>query len=713
MAAQVTDTEEDLHAVTRVVLALTGADDDLTGDAANAALADAGIGPDTRRLLMAALGPPPGRPTVTELRRGLEAAAAALSEPRAEAGGLARLFRELHGRRVTRTALWYVGASVAIVEATNLFVPMLGAPPDVVRLLAIAAFCGLPVALVLAWTFDVAPAMHTAVPRWLRLGLITGVALLSFAAAAAIWRGGSSGGSARAASPPEVVADPAHVAIGTFAAIGGDNDIATFADQLQVRLIDGLSAAAPSGSTPGQLRVLSLAGVLPFTRGEVMVDSLRDARGVGTLLHGSVEQVGEVIRVRIRLIDTRSGNQIHTARIDALDRVTLLGAVADSVADLIRETLGPVMRQRMRLLETRSPAAFDRLVWAKQRAADFDLAFDRSDYSSAHDMLNDADSALVAAERLDPRWIEPILDRARLDKRRARIAHVLRDTAATIAAIGNGIAHVERALAIAPEDSRALELRGDLVQHRLLLAAPVTEQENRRLLAMAERDLLESLVGSHAPAGALRMLSELAGSDGRMQEAVQYGRRAYASDPFMEQARFTVFRLFEYSFALRDDAGAAQWCAEGRRRFVAPIFDDCRLALAAWSDHPLGADSLWILVESELHGQPAPLRALLEPRLHAVAAAVLVRAGLADSARAVLHGARVRDTTAGTLRAAVGAFMLLGEPDSAATVIAELMRRHPAEARRLRDLPELRPAWNEPRLRDVLETAVRSAEPRP
>lgn len=709
MAARLTDTEEDLHAITRVVLALIGADDHLTGAAANAALEDAGIGSEARRLLMAALGPASGRPSVAELRRGLESAAAALSEPRAEASGLTRLFRELHGRRVTRTALWYVGASVAIVEAANLFVPMLGAPPDVVRLLAITAFCGLPVALVLAWTFDVAPAMHTAVPRWLRLGLITGVAVVSFAAAAAIWRGGSTGGSARAEPPPESVADPAHVAVGTFDAIGGDADIATFADQIQVRLIDGLSAAAPSGSTPGQLRVLSLAGVMPFTRGEVMVDSLRAARGVGTLLHGSVEQVGEVIRVRIRLVDTRTGNQIHTARIDALDRVTLLDAVADSVADLIRETFGPVMRQQMRLLETRSPAAFDRLVWAKQRAAEFDLAFDRSDYAAANAVLDDADSALVAAERLDPRWIEPLLDRARLDKRRARIAHVLRDTAATIVAIRDGIAHVEHALAIAPEDARALELRGDLRQLRLHLAAPATEQEVRRLRAMAERDLLESLVGSHAPAGALRMLSELAGSDGRMQEAVQYGRRAYASDPFMEQARFTVFRLFEYSFALRDDAAAAHWCAEGRRRFVAQIFDDCRLALAAWADHPLRADSLWILVESELHGQPAPLRALLEPRLHVVAAAVLARAGLADSARAMLNRGRQRDASAGTLRAAIGAFTLLGEPDSAAAVIDELVRRHPGEGRRLRDLPELRPAWDEPRLKVVLETAGRSA----
>src|SRR5688572_9025846 len=41
---------------------------------------------------------------------------------------LARLWGELRDRRVTRTLLWYAGASVAVVEAANVFVPIPGAP---------------------------------------------------------------------------------------------------------------------------------------------------------------------------------------------------------------------------------------------------------------------------------------------------------------------------------------------------------------------------------------------------------------------------------------------------------------------------------------------------------------------------------------------------------------------------------------------------------
>ena len=714
IAAQLTDTEEDLHAITRVVLALVGANDDLTGPAAEAALSRAGVPADARRLLMAALGPAAGRPSVYELRAALELGVATLTQsapPRRT--GMAGLIDELRGRRVTRTALWYVGGSVAVVEAANVFLPLLGAPDGIVRLLAIIAVCGLPLALTLSWTFDVAPAGQSSARQWPRLALIGGAAALSLGAAVVIWR--SSAGSQTVIEPLEP-AHPAHIAVLEFNTIGGDAELASFAAQLQVRLIDGLSMAAMNIPTTRArpLRVLSHAGVLPFARQSGAVDSLRAARRVGTVLEGTIIQSAGTMRVSVRLIDTETHDQIGTdsTRFQTGDRIALLDAVADAVLRLVRERLGPVVQEHMRLLETRSHDAFDRLTWANVQLDEFDEAFARGDFSAAERMLDDADSLLAEAEQHDARWIEPIVERGKLARRRVRIARARDDT--IMSAIERGIAHAERALSLNPSDPRALVLRGELRQYILQVARPTDDDAVERIRAAAEQDLRASLVGNPAPAKPLRILSELAGSAGRLDEALSYGKRAYEQDPFMEQVQITVFRMFEYSFAAGKDEEAAEWCEQGRRRFLqmansqanSQVFHDCRLALGAWSDvRPLAVDSAWALAAAELDAYPASIRQGIGARLHAMVAAVLARRGQADSARSVLRNARAsRDMTGGVLRATAGVFGLLGEADSALATLQTLLRDSTTERRALPSAIELRPVLNDPRARALLAT---------
>jgi tetratricopeptide (TPR) repeat protein len=430
------------------------------------------------------------------------------------------------------------------------------------------------------------------------------------------------------------------------------------------------------------------------------------------VLAGTVEQTADGIGVRVRLVDTETGDQLHTssAHVSSNDRIALLDALADSVLRLVRTRLGDVVRDRMRLLETKQPAAFDRVVWATHRLKEFDLAFRQADYETAEDVLNDADSAFAAAERLDPQWLEPIVERGHLARPRARLARVRGDTSRIVPALQRGIAHAERALQLNPADARALQLRGELHHYHLQVAPPAQPAEADRIRDAAEHDLRASLIGNHYPAKPLRILSELAGSNGRMREALQHGERAYEADPFMDEVQYTVFRLFEYSFALRQDAAAARWCGEGRKRFALPtivVFDDCRLALGAWSDaYPLTVDSAWTLVDAEVSAFHASQRTALEPRLHAMVAAVLIRHDNQDSARVLLRTARSRDASVGLLRAAAGAYGLLGEPDSALVMLQTLLQRTPAQRRALQHAVELRSVAADPRIRALLDASA-------
>ncbi len=71
---------------------------------------------------------------------------------------LKRLARELKRRKVYRVAIVYAAVAFVIWGAAEQLVPGLALPPWVFRLIILLTILGFPVALVLAWAYDVTPA---------------------------------------------------------------------------------------------------------------------------------------------------------------------------------------------------------------------------------------------------------------------------------------------------------------------------------------------------------------------------------------------------------------------------------------------------------------------------------------------------------------------------------------------------------------------------
>ena len=65
--------------------------------------------------------------------------------------------RELRRRKVIRATIAYAIAGVGIAEGAAIFLPPLGAPAWVPNIIAVIVVLGFPVALVLAWAFDIVP----------------------------------------------------------------------------------------------------------------------------------------------------------------------------------------------------------------------------------------------------------------------------------------------------------------------------------------------------------------------------------------------------------------------------------------------------------------------------------------------------------------------------------------------------------------------------
>lgn len=73
-------------------------------------------------------------------------------------GSFQDFVQELKRRRVFRAGAWYAGASFVVLQAADLVLPALGASGWWLSALVVAALLGFPVALALAWAFDVTAA---------------------------------------------------------------------------------------------------------------------------------------------------------------------------------------------------------------------------------------------------------------------------------------------------------------------------------------------------------------------------------------------------------------------------------------------------------------------------------------------------------------------------------------------------------------------------
>jgi len=70
---------------------------------------------------------------------------------------LRSFFHELRRRKVIRAMVAYLVVGAGIAEGATIFLPPLGVPVWVPNMVAILVVLGFPVAMVLAWMFDIVP----------------------------------------------------------------------------------------------------------------------------------------------------------------------------------------------------------------------------------------------------------------------------------------------------------------------------------------------------------------------------------------------------------------------------------------------------------------------------------------------------------------------------------------------------------------------------
>jgi TolB-like protein len=568
------------------------------------------------------------------------------------------------------------------------------APAD--RYPSVAEFAG-----ALAAPGDVEPRPNRrswAVGAGLMLGLTLGIGGLAWLAHRQPQTGGGADGRD---------SDPTHVAVLYFDDQSEGGSMRSVAGGLTEDLIDAL------GQVP-ELHVISPNGVRPFLGRHAPPDSIGRALKAGTLVGGSVERSGDVLRVTVRLIDAPSGVQLQsrTLQYPLGDLFTLQDTLAQEVSRFLRERLGQEILLRERRKGTRSVAAWERLQDGERSRQEARTLRAQGDPAAADRALRVADSLFALAGALDPGWPDPFVLRGWLAVDRMQLSDIKPADSVRLW-FQEGLDQADQALRDHPAYPSALELRGTL-RFRHWLAGGSDSLELQR----AEQDLRAAAVPDNPTLPRTwGTLSALLQASGQLAEANLLARRAYEADAYLADSPQLLFRLYYTSRDLGRDAEASRWCETGYNRFPSDWhFTFCRLSLLARSDSVPGTREAradipraWQMLAQLERLTPPEDRAAL-PRWQIRVAGVIGRAGLRDSAEAVIRRARALAPTDREMDFyEAEARLMLGDRDAALTLLAHDLELNPQFREYTRVYPAFRPLWTDPRFQALVREPAKDS----
>jgi serine/threonine-protein kinase len=468
------------------------------------------------------------------------------------------------------------------------------------------------------------------------------------------------------------------VAVLYFKDLSPDKRLTYLADGLTESLTDQLSKVEA-------LDVVSTGGVGTFRDKDVPLDSIARAFEAGTLVEGSIAPEGKNVRVTMRLVDGNSEAQYdEKSVVESLSNpIALQTKLAEKLAIMLRGWMRDEIRFRTLRAGTQNPNAWSLVQRAEKLRKDADLVEQKGDQAGANRDLAQADTLLAEAASLDPAWPEPLVLRARVALRLERMTN---DPAEVTRLIDVGLAHANRAIALDPRDPDALEVRGTLQTRPIANALVKDQRKVDDLLRAAEKDLRMAIAINPTQAGALYLLSQIQYQKGANAiEAYTLAQRAYEADAYLTAAPQILWGLYSTSYDLGQFPNAKTWCDEAQRRFPHQVVATrCQLWIMTTKAVLADPAEAWRRAADYEASVPPQEREYYRREGQIVVAAVLARAGLADSARKVLVRARA-DRTIDPRGELMGyeAFVrtLLGDKKQAVAILQQYLTEHPEHRR--------------------------------
>lgn len=585
-------------------------------------------------------------------------------------------FSELRERRIVQILIGYAAAGWLLVEVVDQLVDRAIAPDPAYTVALVWYVGGFFASAIVGWYHGEKGRQKVSL---VEVGLLAIVVVAVLGASASLIGDYVARQEAVAAAGASSM-DLRRIAVRYFDDLSGDGEHGYLAGGLTDDLIDALGRVRT-------LDVVSRNGMEGF-RGQAGVgaDSVARALGAGTVLYGTVDAGGERVRLTVRVADGESGVEVLRASLEgSLSEVLLLREeLARRVSALLEEWLGEEIELRWDEEGPGDGRAWTLVQRAERAIRAMEAAHAGGDRDEMLAAYTRADGLLEEAETLDEGWAEPATLRAWAAYRRSQMAVEATEAARWLV---EGEAHTRRALDRSPNSARVLEIRGALRYRAWLQDVALGADEGEVLLRTARSDLERAVDIDSSRAIAHQLLSRLyADALHDVARASVAARTAYQEDPYLEAADTLVWRLFRFSWQQRQLNQARRWCEEGSRRFPAdPRFVRCELDLMTTTAAEPDVDGAWSLV-ARLDSLAAGGTGEESPAAGRImAAGVLARAGMPDSARAVLDRVRSDTTGAGDapeiliLEAEIRS-RVLGDQDGAVELLERYRAARPDEA---------------------------------
>ena len=223
------------------------------------------------------------------------------------ASAFRNFFRQLRERKVIRVALAYVVVGWVMMQVGEVTFEALGLPPWALTLLIVIVLLGFPIALALAWAFEVTP---------------DGI------------RKDSAGAEPAAESPPELDQSAPSIAVLPFDDMSEHGDQVYFCEGIAEEIMNALCKVA-------NLRVASRVTAFRFGGHSADVREIGRKLKVQTVLEGSVRKSGDQLRITAQLVKTADGYHLWSRQYDRRleDIFEIQEEIADSIANALSVTL--------------------------------------------------------------------------------------------------------------------------------------------------------------------------------------------------------------------------------------------------------------------------------------------------------------------------------------------------------------------------------------
>ncbi|PYK93665.1 MAG: adenylyl cyclase, partial [Verrucomicrobia bacterium] len=272
-------------------------------------------------------------------------------------------FGELKRRNVYKVAVAYAIVAWLLIQAASILFPTFEAPAWVMKVFIAAIALGFPIALIIAWAFELTPegikrtepgeelqSKPSRSRAWIYVVAIAGILSLG------LFFLGRLTAPTKQSAPGEISKS---IAVLPFESLSEDKSNAYFADGIQDEILARLSKIA-------DLKVISRTSTQRYKSAPNDLREIARRLGVANILEGSVQKVNDQVRVTVQLINALNDSHLWAETYDRklIDVFAAESDIAQKIAISLEAKLTGREKEDIQSAGTKNPQAYDALLRA-------------------------------------------------------------------------------------------------------------------------------------------------------------------------------------------------------------------------------------------------------------------------------------------------------------------------------------------------------------